>query len=75
MLCANSIDRSDNPGKAQPCWHRATDVTEKQVGETSPVLVTAITQEAKALRRLGRTAEAQSLEQRSAKLKQAAQQN
>ena len=41
---------------------------EKQVGENSPNLATSLTNEAKALRRLGRNDEADQLEQRSAKI-------
>lgn len=72
-LC-DLYDRWGKPGKSQPCWHRATGLLEKQFGANSPNLVTSITNDANALRRLGRKDEADQLEQRSAKISQTAAQ-
>lgn len=66
-LCS-VYDRWNKPDKAQPCWHRATELMQEQVGENSPDLAESLTQEAKALRALGRTSEAEQLEQRLAKI-------
>jgi hypothetical protein len=54
--------------QSQPCWHRATGLMEKQSGENSPSLIGPLSNEAKALRRLGRNDEAEQLEQRLAKI-------
>jgi tetratricopeptide (TPR) repeat protein len=66
-LC-DLYDRMGKADQSQPCWHRATGLMEKQVGENSPNLATSLTNEAKALRRLGRNDEAQKLEQRLAQI-------
>jgi tetratricopeptide (TPR) repeat protein len=63
-LC-DLYDRWNKPEKSQPCWHRSTGILEKQYGEQSPNLVPALTNEAQALRRLGRPAEAAQLERRA----------
>ena len=62
-LC-DLYDRWQKPPKSQPCWHRATEILEKQVGAN---------REVRALRELGRDAEASQLELRLAKIKQTAQ--
>ncbi len=66
-LC-DMYDRSAQPGKAQPCWHRATEVLETQVGHESPRLSDSLTKEANALRQLGRNDEAATVEERLAKI-------
>lgn len=66
-LCS-VYDRWNKPDKAQPCWHRATELVQEQVGENSPDLAESLTQEAKALRALGRNSEAEQLERRLAKI-------
>ena len=63
-LCS-LYDRWNKPEKSQPCWHRATGILEKQYGEESSNIVPALTNEAQALRRLGRASEAVQLEKRS----------
>jgi tetratricopeptide (TPR) repeat protein len=67
-------DRWGKPQNSQPCWHRATELMEKQVGVNSPDLGTSLTNEANALRLLGRTSEADHLVQRFAKIQLTASQ-
>ena len=67
-------DRWGKPEKSQPCWHRATELMEKQVGVNSPDLETSLTNEANALRKLGRNSEADPLVQRLAKIQLTASQ-
>lgn len=71
-LC-DVYDRASQPDKAQPCWHRATEVLEVQVGHDSPRLSDSLTKEANALRQLGRKDEAASLEERVTKIHRTAQ--
>jgi tetratricopeptide (TPR) repeat protein len=66
-LC-DMYDRWGKPDKSQPCWHQATELMAKQAGENSPQLAQSLTNEATALRKLGRGAEAQQLEERVAKI-------
>ena len=73
-LCS-LYDQWGKPGKSQPCWHRATGIMEKQYGVNSPDLATSLSNEANALRRLGRTGDADQLEQRLTRIHQAAQTN
>jgi tetratricopeptide (TPR) repeat protein len=70
VLC-HLYDSWDRPDKSQPCWQRTVTLMEAQWGQNEPDLALYIDSEAKALRQLGRTSEADQLEQRSAKLKQA----
>jgi tetratricopeptide (TPR) repeat protein len=72
-LC-DLYDRWGKPAKSQPCWHRATELMEKQVGVNSPDLETSLTNEANALRKLGRNSEADPLVQRLAKIQLTASQ-
>jgi tetratricopeptide (TPR) repeat protein len=67
-------DRWGKPEKSQPCWHRATELMEKQVGVNSPDLGTSLTNEANAFRRLGRKSEADQLVQRLARIQLTASQ-
>lgn len=62
-LC-DMYDRAGNPEKSQPCWHRATETMASQMGQNSPQLAQSLTNEATALRKLGRTDEALKIEQR-----------
>ncbi len=62
-LCS-LYDQWNKPDKSQPCWHRATGLMEKDQGENSPQMVPSLTNEAKALRLLGRNDEAAPLEER-----------
>ena len=62
-LC-DMYDRAGNPEKSQGCWHRATDLMAQQMGQNNPQLAQSMTNEATALRKLGRTDEALKLEQR-----------
>ena len=73
-LC-DLYDRWGKAEKSQPCWRRATGLMEKQVGENSPDLATSLSNEANALRRLGRKDEADQLEQRLAKIHRTTQTN
>jgi tetratricopeptide (TPR) repeat protein len=57
-------DGWDKPEKAQPCWHRATELLAEQSGQNSPNLVRSLTNEANAWRKLGKTSEAQAIEER-----------
>lgn len=66
-LCS-LYDMWDKADKSQPCWHRVSQIAEKQRSENSPEFVRGLTNETKALRRLGRNDEADKLEQRSAKI-------
>jgi tetratricopeptide (TPR) repeat protein len=70
-LC-DMYDRAGNPEKSQGCWHRATDLMAQTMGQTSPQLAQSMTNEATALRKLGRNDDAQKLEQRAAGLQSAA---
>lgn len=70
VLC-HLYDSWNRPDKSQPCWQRTVTLMEAQWGQNEPDLALYIDSEAKALRQLGRTSEADQLEQRSSKLKQA----
>lgn len=70
-LC-DMYDRAGNPEKSQPCWHRATDLMAQRMGQNSPQLAQSLTNEATALRKLGRTDEALKIEQRVANIKSTA---
>ena len=61
-------DNWQRPEKSQPCWHRATQIIEKQSGPNSPDLAQSLKNEADALRMLGRTNDAEQLEVRLAKI-------
>jgi tetratricopeptide (TPR) repeat protein len=71
-LC-DLYDRWGKPDKSQPCWHRATGILETQFGHDSPRLADSLNNEAQALRKLGRKDEAESLEERLAKIRRTAQ--
>jgi tetratricopeptide (TPR) repeat protein len=71
-LC-DLYDRWGKPEQSQPCWHRATGIIETQFGHDSPRLSDSLNNEARALRQLGHKDEAESLEQRLAKIRQTAQ--
>ncbi|HLV86971.1 MAG TPA: tetratricopeptide repeat protein [Candidatus Sulfotelmatobacter sp.] len=71
-LC-DLYDRWGKPDKSQPCWHRATEQMETQVGHDSPRLSESLTNEANALRKLGRAGDAEQLEERLVKIRRAAQ--
>jgi tetratricopeptide (TPR) repeat protein len=71
-LC-DMYDRAGQPDKAQPCWHRTTEVLETQVGHDSPRLADSLTKEANALRQLGRKDEAASVEERVGKIHRTSQ--
>ena len=66
-LC-DLYDRWGKPERSQPCWHRATGLMANQYGENSPQLLPSMTKETLALRRLGRTQEADQLARQSAKI-------
>ena len=70
-LC-DLYDRWGKPEKSQPCWHRATGIMEKTEGMNSPALRDSLMSEANALRKLGRTSEAQALEERIVNIQKAA---
>jgi tetratricopeptide (TPR) repeat protein len=70
-LC-DMYDRAGNPEKSQGCWHGATDLMAQRMGQNSPQLAQSMTNEATALRKLGRNEEAQKLEQRVAGLQSVA---
>jgi tetratricopeptide (TPR) repeat protein len=57
-------DQWGKPDKSAPCHARLVALEEKQFGPDSPYLVRDLTAEAEALRKLGRTAEADQIENR-----------
>jgi hypothetical protein len=57
--------RWDKPEKAEPRYRQLLAALEKQFGPDSPVLLSVLTDEAKALRELGRTEQAEKYEQRA----------
>ncbi len=63
-LC-NLYPKWDKPDKLETCDRRLLAVLEKQFGPDSPVLVSTLTSDAQALRRLGRSADAAKVEKRS----------
>jgi len=71
-LC-DLYDRWGKPEKSQPCWHRTTEIMEKQVGVNSPNLGTSLANEANALRKLGRAGEAEQVEQRLVQIRRTSQ--
>jgi tetratricopeptide (TPR) repeat protein len=71
-LCDN-YERWGKPDKAEPCWDRAAEIMDKQYGKNSPNLVKSFATEADMLRHVGKTREAEMLEQRVAKIQQAVQ--
>ena len=73
-LCS-LYDSWDKPEEAQPCWHRATELMEKQVGERSPRLADPLSKEATALHRLGRTQEANEVQRRLVQIQQASKED
>jgi tetratricopeptide (TPR) repeat protein len=73
-LC-DMYDRWGKPDKSQSCYHRATEILETQYGYNSPNLTESLKNEAQALRKLGRNAEAEVLEERMTKIQRTAQNN
>src|SRR5579864_681753 len=73
-LC-DLYDRWGKPEKSHPCWHRVTGIVEKVEGESSPGMSASLTNEANALRKLGRKDEAEQIEERLRKIHRAAQTN
>jgi tetratricopeptide (TPR) repeat protein len=57
-------DQWGKPDKAEPVYRQMLGVGEERFGADSPALLTALAGEAKALRALGRTPEAEKIEQR-----------
>jgi tetratricopeptide (TPR) repeat protein len=58
-------DKWSKPDKAEPCYEQDLAVVEKQFGANNPVLLQVLTNQAQALRALGRTDEAAKVEQRA----------
>jgi tetratricopeptide (TPR) repeat protein len=73
-LC-DLYDRWEKPEQSQPCWQRAIGIMEKRVGENSLDLRQPLTAEAKALRKLGKSDEAEDIEQRLEKIEKIAASN
>ena len=73
-LC-DMYDRAGEAQKSQPCWHRATELMAQRMGQNNPQLAQSLTNEATALRKLGRADEALAIEQRVAKLQTASAKN
>lgn len=71
-LC-DLYERWGKPEQSGPCWDRAIGILETQYGHDSPQLSDSLSNEAQALRELGRTKEAESMEQRLTKIRQTAQ--
>ena len=61
----------EKPGKAEPCYERALGILEKQFGANSPVLVSALAGESKALRDLGHVDQAAQVEKRAESIRAA----
>jgi hypothetical protein len=57
-------DQWGKPDKSAPCHARLVALEEKQFGPDSPYLVRDLTAEAEALRKLGRTSEADQIQKR-----------
>jgi tetratricopeptide (TPR) repeat protein len=70
-LCS-VYDQLGKPDKAAPCQAHLLAILEKQYGQDNPILVTTLTSEAQALRKLGRKEEAIKIEQRSKALQASA---
>jgi tetratricopeptide (TPR) repeat protein len=70
-LC-DMYDRAGNPEKSQGCWHRATDLMAERMGQNNPQLAQSMTNEATALRKLGKNDDAQKLEKQVLGLKSVA---
>jgi tetratricopeptide (TPR) repeat protein len=68
-------DSWGRPEKSQACWHRATQIIEKQSGSNSPDLAQSLRNEANALRSLGRENDAEQLEMRLGKIQPTSSQN
>ena len=64
-------DHWDKPDKSAACDQRLLVVLEKQYGENSPVLVTTLASEAKALRGMGLTSDADKVDHRLALIRAA----
>jgi tetratricopeptide (TPR) repeat protein len=69
LLCM-VYDAMDKPAKAETCNHQLLPLMEKFYGENNPALAPVLTSEAKALRALGREAEAIEVEKRLQSLQQ-----
>lgn len=69
VLCT-VYDAMDKPAKAETCNHQLLTLMEKFYGANNPALVPVLTSEAKALRALGREAEAIEIEKRLQSLQQ-----
>jgi tetratricopeptide (TPR) repeat protein len=63
MLCA-IYDRASQPDKVAPCQAHMLEIMEKQYGPDNPILISTLTSEAQALRKIGRNDEAAKIEQR-----------
>lgn len=69
-LC-NLYDRWDKAKESEACERHLLTVLEKQYGENSPVIVEVLVSDAKALREMGRTADAEKVDQRAASIRAA----
>jgi tetratricopeptide (TPR) repeat protein len=69
-LC-DLYDKWGKPDKAEPCYRQLLALLGKQSGPDSPLLLTTLTGEAKALRGLGRSEEAAKVEQRMKSIREA----
>jgi tetratricopeptide (TPR) repeat protein len=69
VLCM-VYDAMDKPAKAEACNHQLLTLMEKFYGANNPALAPALTSEARALRALGREAEAVEVEKRLQSLQQ-----
>jgi len=59
------------PDKAEPYYHQAVTIIEKQYGDSSPVLESLLTKDAAELRTLGKSDEADALDKRLATIRAA----
>ncbi|MGH9575290.1 MAG: tetratricopeptide repeat protein [Candidatus Acidiferrales bacterium] len=69
-LCS-MYDKWNKPEKAEPCYAHSLVVAQKEFGDSNPQIVPVLTADANALRKLGKTVEADKLEKRAAELQSA----
>lgn len=69
-LC-NLYDKWDKAKESDACYEHLLTVLEKQYGHDNPVIVSVLLSDAKALRAMGRTADAEKVDQRAALIRAA----
>lgn len=69
-LC-NLYNKWDKPTQSEACYEHLLTVLEKQYGRDNPVIVSVLLSDAKALREMGRAADAEKVDQRAASIRAA----